>query len=169
MLGLSYRAVLPGLAKEVYRAGPEIMGWLALAAGLGALTGAALISALSKNLRLRRLIIVGCVTAGISLMVFATASRLYLGIPFLFLAGLGYTMTTATSRAVSQVISDPAMRGRVTGLTMAAYFGGMALGNFVTGRVAESFGCPASMAICGVSFLMLAFSMFALRGRQASI
>jgi len=165
MLGFSYRAVLPGIAKEVYKAGPEIVGWLAFFAGVGSFAGAVFISWFSKvaHLHVRRLVVIGCTAAGTGFVVFAATSQLWLGSAFLFLAGFGFTMTSSAVRSVSQTVAEPQMRGRVTGLTMAIFFGGIAIGNFASGLIAESFGCPASMAICGISFLILAFLIFVVK------
>ena len=157
MLGFSYRAVLPGIAKEVYKAGPEIVGYLAFWAGMGSFAGAVTASAIQKILQshVRRIVIIGCVVSGIGFIVFSATSQLWLASTFLFLAGFGFTLTSSTVRGASQIVAAPEMRGRVTGLTMAIFFGGIALGNFTSGLIAKSFGCPISMAVCGISFLIL--------------
>jgi MFS family permease len=163
--GFSYRGILPTLAKEVYKSGPEVVGYLAFAAGCGSLAGAVFVSSKSKNLKFKKLIILGCFTSGISFIVFSTTSNLIIGMALLFLAGLGFTLSFSTLRAVSQIESTPEMRGRVTGLTMMLFFGGVSVGNFMAGLIAKSFGCSASMASCGISFLILAFFIFVFKGK----
>ena len=168
MLGFSYRALLPGIAKEVYKGGPEVVGWFAFWTGLGAFIGAVTASRFSKILRLhvQRFIIIACAAAGvgftatgIGFIVFSNAVQYSFGAIFLTLAGFGFTLASSTVRSASQIVSAPEMRGRVTGISMATLFGGIAIGNFAAGLVAKSFGCPIAMTICGISFLLIVVFM----------
>ena len=159
----SYRAVLPVITKEVYASGPEVMSMLAFAAGLGSFTGSVLVSANSKKLRFRLQVVGGSLIAGSATLAFAMVSVPIFGMALLFLAGMGFSLGFATVRAISQIVSEPAMRGRVTGLTVMLFFGGMSVGNFTTGCLAKAFGCPAAMATCGITFLTLASMMFVMK------
>ena len=154
MFSFSYRAVLPVITKEIYSAGPEMMSFLAFSAGLGSFTGAVL-AQISKKLRFRLQVFGGALIAGLALLAFSAVSSPVIGAALLFLTGLGFSLGFATVRAVSQVVSKPVMRGRVTGFTMMLFFGGVSIGSFATGCLAKSFGCPAALATCGIVFLML--------------
>jgi MFS family permease len=160
MFGFSYRALLPVITKEVYKAGMGTMGNLMLAAGFGSLIGSVLVSANSKNLPFNRLVIGGTLMAGISLILFAMTSILSLGMFLLFLAGIGFTLSFSTVRAKSQIVSEKKLRGRVTGFTMMLFFMGMSIGNLSVGFLAKKFGCPAALTTSGIAFLVLSASMF---------
>jgi predicted MFS family arabinose efflux permease len=106
--------------------------------------------------------------AGIFFPAFALAPSLALAAIFMFPAGFGYMMSHSTVRAMSQIVSEPAMWGRVAGVTFLFFFTGMGLGSLTIGCVAKAFGYQTAMAVCGLSFLALAAFMFAFKRKQVS-
>lgn len=160
MFGFSYRAILPAVTEKIYHSGMGVMGNLMFAAGLGSLIGSVMVSAKSKKLPFNPLVIGGSLVAGVALVLFSFTSTLVLGMILLFAAGVGFTLGFSTVRAKSQIISEPRMRGRVTGFTMMLFFLGMSSGNFTVGCVAKSFSCQTALELSGVFFLTLATLMF---------
>jgi len=156
MLGFSYRAILPVVTAEVFRAGPQVLGYLTAVVGLGACTGSIVVSAKSKKMPFDLFVVSGSIITGIALILFSANSDLVYGLILLFMAGAGFALSFSTVRAEAQVITEEKMRGRVTGITMMSFFAGMALGNSLDGILAKSLGCGIAVGSNGIALLVLA-------------
>lgn len=162
LFAYSFRGILPAITKDLFRAGPNVLGYLGSAAGLGACAGSLIVSGSLKrkrNLPFFRYVIGGNLITGISLTTFSFISSLYFGLILLFLAGVGFTLSFSTVRAESMVITEESMRGRVVGITMMTFFIGMSTGNFLAGYLADEFGIGFSMGTNGLALLILAAVM----------
>ena len=149
LTGMSYTVLMPVFADRILGGGPETLGALMSAAGLGALA-AALTLAMRPALKgIGAWIANGALGFGLCLMLFAASSNLVLSA--LLLVGVGFAMMIqmASTNTLVQAMVPDAFRGR----TMAAYsmmFMGMApLGALLAGLVAEHAGAPAAVALGG--------------------
>ena len=170
LFGMSYNGILPAIAKDVFNAGPKVLGYMGSAVGLGAMIGGSIVSARSKNLPFNLFVVSGSAVSGLALILFPMTSNIYLALSLLFFAGIGFTLSFSTVRSESQIITNEVradMKGRVTSLTMMSFFAGMAIGNLIVGYLAKKFGFVIAIGANGVALLLLAGIMFAFRPIKA--
>lgn len=161
--GFAYRAILPSIAVDVFQAGPELLGLLFASAGLGSAVGALLVYRQELS---PCLISLGCLTAGIALVIFSAAAPDAHGMAFglLFLAGSGFAISSLTAKIMTQLVAKKEMLGRVSGLMIASTNGGTAFGQFAMGGIASLFGCVTAILINGLFLILLAgFAFYAKR------
>ena len=155
MFGFSYRAILPIVTTEVFKAGPRLLGFLTAAIGAGACVGAIIVSAKSKKVPFNLFVITGSLLTGTSLILFSLNSNVILGMVFLFFAGAGFTLSGSTVRAELQVIMEEKMRGRTIGIAMMSFFAGMATGNLLEGILTKQFGSSIAISSNGIALLII--------------
>jgi len=157
-LGLPYRTIIPAVAKEVFHLGPTGYGWLYAAPGFGAIIGATIASRYSGRRSVKLFIIGGIFVTGASLIVFSMMNTFYWGMLALVFSGAGVVGASTTIRTTLREIVKrkmPAMLGRVTGIDVALFFGGVAFGNFAIGGLSKWFGVQAAITCSGVALLLL--------------
>jgi MFS family permease len=141
--GLNFQITTALMATEVFSRGAGSYGLLGSAMAVGSLAGA-LFAARRERPRLR-LVITAAVVFGvleIAVGLMPTYLTFMFALPFVGAAAL--TVITAANATV-QLAADPAVRGRVTALYTAVFFGGTPLGAPLVGVVAEAFGARWSL------------------------
>ena len=148
-----YMQFLPSFARDIYGIGAGGLGVLMTAMGLGALTGSFAIAS-RKHIAHKSLITLGCsATFGLFLCGFAMAPTLWVGLPFLALAGASSSIYMTLNGTIIQELTPDEYRGRVSSVYMMTW-GMMPLGAVPAGAIAEVWGAPAAVflggAICAV-------------------
>jgi len=162
LLGMSYGVLMPVFAKEILRGGPQTLGFLMAASGIGAM-GGALFLASRKNVRgLGRVLVMASTLFGASLIAFAFSRNLYLSLALLAVAGFGMMIQFAASNSLLQTIVDDDKRGRVMSFYVMSFMGMGPFGALLAGWLAKTLGAPAAVAIGGTGCI-LAAGLFATR------
>ena len=148
-----YMQFLPSFARDVYGIGAGGLGVLMTAMGIGALTGSFALAA-RKNIAHKSLVTLACsATFGLFLCGFAMAPSLWVGLPFLALAGASSSVYMTLNGTIVQELTPDEYRGRVSSVYMMTW-GMMPLGAVPLGAVADVWGAPAAVflggAICAV-------------------
>ncbi len=130
-------SLLPLVAKNLVGGGASIYGSMLGALGIGALVGASLIGRLRHRMGLRRLF--ACSTVCLSLTTLALAAVHSIPVLLIVLAigGLGWMISMSTFSLVVQMAAAEMYRGRAISVFYIALFGGLALGSWAWGHVAE--------------------------------
>ena len=164
LLGLPYQALLPALARDVLELGPEGLGLLLTAVGLGAVLGAALSGTHRVSRDPRRSLRAFVFVTALGLL--ATASAAVIATPSvtitlagLALIGLGSIGFLAVANASLQIEVPDHLIGRVMGLWVVMNAGSMPVGSLVYGAVAEEFGVPLTIGLGGLAICALWASM----------
>src|SRR4029434_651844 len=89
---------------------------------------------------LGRVILVGALTFGASLVAFSTIRTVWFAAPVLALAGAGFIVQAASTNTIIQSIVDERFRGRVMAFYTMAFFGSVPVGSLISGIVATSLG-----------------------------
>jgi len=169
LLGYSFRTILPIVAVETYHDGPRVYGILMSAAAFGALTGALANSFVSKRLAKAIGLTLACSSGlmGCSLLAFSITHTLAFGLGELFLSGAGLMFSYPVIMAGLQeyAANKNNMLGRVMGWNTSMMFGGMMLGGFLNGLLAQHFGSQTTIGIGGGAALLLALLIFLERQR----
>ncbi|KPF44435.1 MFS transporter [Rhizobium sp. AAP43] len=157
VFGLTATAImslLPIVARDQLNGGPLVFGGLLGAFGFGAIIGAL------NNQRLRDLLssedIVRVSFAGFAVAAAMTgvSSSVWLTAAALVLAGACWVLALSLFNTVVQLSTPRWVVGRSLSLYQTATFGGMALGSWLWGSIAESHG--SGQALVASSFLMIA-------------
>jgi MFS family permease len=152
MFCLNFNVLLPVLAKETLHAGPRTFGVLSAAFGLGALIGG-LFAAAQRGAR-KRIMLVGSAGFGLSELLMAPGTSVWLACLLLFLAGISFTTWSSNSNSIVQLAAPDHLRGRVIGLYFFAFAGTGALGGIMAGALVHVGGTRLAFAVAGVAALV---------------
>ena len=155
-LAVPFAVLMPVFATEVLGGGPETLGFLLAAQGVGALTAALFMAYRSGMRGLGRLIAFAAAVFGVGLIGFGLSRSLWLSLPLLALAGFGLMLQTASSNTFLQMIVGDALRGRIMSIYTLAFVGTLPLGSLFSGWLAERIGAAPTVAFGGVATLVFA-------------
>ena len=157
-------ALLPYVAKEMYRTDQTGLGYLVAAFATGALVGSIALSRTGSAIRPARMMIVFCAVWYVMILVFARMESFGAAVFVLFLTGFAQSLGMVPMSAMLLRNSDVQYRGRLMGLRMLAIYG-LPLGLLLAGPLVARFGYPATATL--YSTIGLAFVGFiALRWRD---
>lgn len=164
-VGFNFHVLVPLLAADTVRVGPEGFGFLSAAFGAGALTGA-LVSATFRGASWR-LLVTGATGFGVLALALAPVDD---AVPAgLLLVGIGvsFTLFTANANALVQLGAPDHLRGRLIGLYLFAFVGLAPVGGLLAGWLAEIGGTALAFAVAGVTSLVtIAVASASVRRRE---
>lgn len=167
LVGMPYTVLMPVFADEVLRGGPNTLGLLMAASGVGALAGALFLAARKSVLGLGKYIPLAAAAFGAGLVAFSFSRALWPALVLMVLTGLGFMVQMASSNTVLQTIVDEDKRGRVMSFYTMAFMGTAPFGSLLAGGVAERVGTPYTLLLGGVGCVLgaawFALSLPALR------
>jgi len=154
VLGQSYSVLLPQFAATTLGLPALGLGLLFSLIGLGALMGNLLVAGLDSRRRLGRWLLLLGATAGAALVGLALTRTLYPALGALFLLGLVGLPFFTLAEALVQLLSPPALRGRVSGLYMLSW-AAMPLGSLPLAALADAVGVAVPLACAGGALLAI--------------
>ena len=154
VLVFPYQQMLPVFARDVLRIGPELLGLLVAADGLGALVAALAIAA-HRGFGLHAQLFAGGSMAAATLLLGFAASPWYgLSLVLLCLVGLAESGFATMQSALVLLSAPAAMRGRAMGV-LSACIGTGPFGTLWIGLLASHVGAPLATAACSALALAL--------------
>jgi MFS family permease len=150
LVGMPYTVLMPVFASQVLRGGPNTLGLLMAASGVGALLGALFLAARRSVLGLGTYIPLTAAAFGAGLVAFSFSRSLWLSMLLMVVTGLGFMVQMAASNTVLQTIVDEDKRGRVMSFYTMAFMGTAPFGSLLAGGVAERIGAPLTLMFGGV-------------------
>ena len=170
LLGRPYLLLMPAFAREVQHVGPQGLGLMVAASGLGSLIGALLLASLRSSKRLEHLLLITGVCFGISLAIFALVPFFLLASLVLIGCGAGATMTMMVANTLLQTSAPSAMKGRVMSLYTLIAAGFTPLGAFIVTGMATKIGLEYATILAGIGVIIVVISGFQFieRRRQCS-
>lgn len=157
LLGMSYTVLMPVIASKVLQGGPNTLGFLMAASGMGALAAAIALAARQSIRGLGKIIPLCTVTFAVALFGFCRSHVLWLALPLLFVMGFSMMMQNAACNTILQTIVEPDKRGRVMSLYTMAFMGMAPLGSLWAGALADRIGVTNTLTISAVGCLLLGF------------
>lgn len=154
LVGMPYTVLMPVMANEVLGGGPNTMGVMMAATGVGALIGAILLTARKTVLGLGKFIPLAAVLFGLGLFFFSMSRTLWISAPLLVLTGYGFINQLAVSNTLLQTIVDEDKRGRVMSFYVMAFMGTAPFGSLLAGSVAARFGAPTTLMFGGLGCVL---------------
>lgn len=157
LVGMPYTVLMPVFANEILLGGPNTLGILMAASGVGALAGAMLLAARRSVLGLGKYIPLMAGTFGAGLIAFSFSRMLWLSLILMVVTGLGFMVQMAASNTVLQTIVDEDKRGRVMSFYTMAFMGTAPFGSLLAGSVAAKIGAPYTLLFGGLGCILGAF------------
>ena len=148
--GTPYVVLMPAIATEVFHGGPNTLGLLMTATGVGALTGALYLAQRESVVGLGRIIMWASAVFGVGLAVFSQLTSLWLAFVVLAIAGCGFMIHLAATNTVLQTIVEERLRGRVMSFYTMAFFGTVPIGSLIGGVMADRFGAMPTVLMTGI-------------------
>jgi MFS family permease len=154
LVGMPYTVLMPVFADEVLHGGPNTLGMLMAASGVGALIGAMFLAARKSVLGLGKYIPLMAGAFGAGLILFSFTRVLWLSLLFMVITGLGFMVQMAVSNTILQTIVDEDKRGRVMSFYTMAFMGTAPFGSLLAGGVAERIGAPHTLLFGGIGCVL---------------
>jgi MFS family permease len=149
LMGWPFVVLMPIFAVKVLHGGPNTMGFLMGAVGVGALASA-LVLVVRKSVRgLTRIIPVAAVIFGCGLIAFGFSRAMWLSMILMLFTGYGMMQGLTASNTVIQTLVDEKMRGRVMSYYTAAFVGMAPFGSLLAGFLAHWMGAPRTVIFNG--------------------
>jgi MFS family permease len=148
--GMPYTTLAPIFAREILQGGPETLGFLMAASGLGALISAVYLSTRPSVLGLTRLIAIAPAVFGAALITFAFSRVLWLSLLATLLLGMSLIMQHTAGNTVLQTIVEEDKRGRVLSFYLMAFTSMVTFGNLLAGTLASWIGAPNTLVVGGI-------------------
>jgi len=167
----SFSALMPVFAVNIFAAGPEGLGLLLSAVGVGGVLGGVASVWTSRIERVGLTQVLGLLGFAASLMGFAMSPSVYVAAAFLVGAGMAEMIHMTANVTTLQMCAPPGLRGRVASL-LPMFPALIAVGSFTSGIGADLIGAPAlvlllAAAAAGIVAVAWARSA-ALRGLRLS-
>jgi predicted MFS family arabinose efflux permease len=154
--GSCYWALLPLIAREQLRGGPQLFGVLVGCIGAGAVSGALWLPHLRARWGLDRLQRLGQVATAIALLAFALLRVPALGMLAALLAGAAWLASLSTLNVAAQLALADALRARGMALYTMVFYGCLAAGSLLWGQVATATDVATALSIAaGLAILAL--------------
>ena len=154
LVGMPYTVLMPVFANDVLHGGPNTLGFLMAASGVGALMGALFLAARRSVLGLGKFIPLMAAAFGAGLIVFSFTRVLWLSLGLMVVTGLGFMVQMAVSNTVLQTIVEEDKRGRVMSFYTMAFMGTAPFGSLLAGSVADRIGAPHTLVFGGIGCIL---------------
>ena len=156
IFAMPYQALMPVFQKDVLRVGPEALGLMLAAPGVGAVVAALILASIAAQVRRKgMLLLVALNLLGVSLISFSQITSLPLALVALAGVGACQILYAATTNTMLQIIVPDALRGRVTSIYMLDH-GLSPIGALMAGVGAHLLGAPTTVAMMGAAVIVLA-------------
>jgi MFS family permease len=155
---MTQSVLLPIFVAEKLNGGPNTLGLLSGATGLGALCGALYLASRSSVLGLGRVIVVATTTLGCALAGFAWSQSVGLSAMCLVGVGAGMMIEMAACNTLIQTMVDEDKRGRVMGFYGMAFQGTAPFGSLLAGWLSHVIGVREAVMGSAVIILLAAFT-----------
>jgi predicted MFS family arabinose efflux permease len=155
IFAVPYQTLMPVFQKDVLRVGPEGLGLLMAAPGVGAVIAVLMLASVGHRIRRQGLLLVASIIIlGLFLILFSQITWFPLALITLVLAGVFQMFFLASTATMLQLIVPDELRGRVMSLYMLDR-GFMPAGALFAGTAAHFIGAPMTVATMGAIVILL--------------
>lgn len=153
--GAAAWALMPLVASELLAKGSTTFGILLGALGLGAVLGAASSTWMRSRLRGENIIRFAALIYGLSCIGVALQPGIIAMVFLLVIAGAGWVQALSNFSVAGQLWAPTEAVGRVVAMVSSLTFGGIALGSWLWGHVAEVQGVGAALMYSGCAMILV--------------
>jgi MFS family permease len=156
------KALYPEMAEEIFGGGPDVVGLMFSALGVGGALAAALGGWMGRIHRHGVAVLIAVAAWAVSIIGFGLSPVLWLALAFLALAGAADLVSAVFRSSILQSAAPDEMRGRLFGLNIVVVTGGPRLADVRAGAVAVLFS-PIAAVVSGGITCLIALALLALR------
>jgi MFS family permease len=160
--GMPFTVLMPVFADRILHAGPQGLGVLMGATGVGALGGALLLASRTQLRGFTLGIPLAAAVFAVSLAGFAASNRMWLSCAMLFVAGFAVMLQVGASNTLIQSMVPDHLRGRAMSVYSMMYIGIGPFGAMAAGFAADGFGARVTI-LAGAVVCLMAGVAFAVR------
>ena len=160
MFIMPFQAIMPVIVRDILNRGPEDLGILMTAAGVGALCGSFSVALANSIRQLNTLMLIAGIGVGLALSLFALSSVFLLSLFLVFVLGLFVQMFMTSNFTVVQLATPDAVRARIISMRFIAVGLGP-IGMISLGIAAEMFGPQPSLVVMAVINIIVVTIIFA--------
>jgi MFS family permease len=160
---ISSLALLPLVARELVAGGALTYGGLLGAFGVGAIIGGVINGRVREQLSNEWIVRLACIGFGLSNILLAFSSNVWLSLLLLLPAGACWVMALSLFNVTVQLSTPRWVVARALSLYQTATFGGMAVGSWIWGVAADAYG--VEMALLGSGVVLIVTVAVGLRYR----
>ncbi len=146
-------ALAPLIARDRLDGGVGAFGALLAAFGVGAITGAFSTSSLRRRLSPETIVRLSIVAVAVGTLGAGLGQTIWMTATALATAGMGWVLTLAAFNVAVQLSSPGWVVARALALYQMSAFGGMALGSWLFGALAERSGIGPALATAAVALV----------------
>lgn len=140
-----FQSLLPAVVRDQMHGTEFSFGLMLGVFGIGSILAALFVSAARRRFGTEAVVTFGVLTFVIALPMLARIDSIGPALPVSFLAGIGWTACMTTLNVAMQVRSPDEILGRCLAIYQAITFGGMAIGAWLWGAVADWVSLPAAL------------------------
>lgn len=158
-LGISlaaYQALLPSIVSDQLHGTEFQFGLMLGLFGIGSIAAAPFAGQLRRKLKLEGLLTAASLAFVFVLSVLAEVHVVWYALPAAFLGGMAWVLILTTLNTAVQLRSPDAILGRCLSIYQAVTLGGMAIGSWMWGAMADWRGLPFTLH-AGSVFLIVSF------------
>lgn len=157
LMGVPYTVLMPIFAEKILHGGPQALGFLLGAAGVGALAGSLYLASRKTVLGLGRVVVVATLIFGLGLIAFSFSRVFWLSLISMVFTGSGMMVQMASTNTILQTLVEEDKRGRVMSLYTMAFMGMVPFGSLLAGTLADRIGAPGTIMIGGIACILGSF------------
>jgi MFS family permease len=154
LLGTPLSVLMPIFADRILHAGPQGLGILMGASGVGALAGALRLAARVELRGLGTWIAAATAGLAVSLIVFSVSRSFPLSVALMVPVGFAMMVAMGSTNTLVQAMVPDHYRGRVMALYSMMFMGMAPFGALLAGALAGRIGAPMAVACGGVACLI---------------
>lgn len=154
LMGMQYTVLVPIFAEKILHGGPETLGFLMAASGVGALLGGTYLATRKSVLGIGKLMALAPGISGTGLIGLSLSRVLPFSLLTMLLVGFGIIIQIAGSNTFLQTIVDDDKRGRIMSIYTMAFLGMIPFGNLLAGALADRIGAPNTLIIAGSACIL---------------
>jgi MFS family permease len=158
---MPYTVLMPAIASTVLGGGPNALGALMAATGLGAVAGAFYMASRQSVLGLGHITGGAAFVFGGALVAFGLSREFWLSLAILPLVGAAFILTMASTNTYIQTVVEERLRGRVMAFYTMAFLGTAPIGSLIAGVLANRIGAPNTIVLGGAACMAGALWYFA--------
>ena len=150
----TYQRFLPMFAKDILRVGPDGLGMLMAASGVGAIVSLLFLDAAGRRWRQDHLLWFSASATPLLLILFCVSRNLWVSVLLMALLGSAQVLFRTVSRLVIQVEAPRELLGRVMSIFLMDQ-GLRSVGSMVMGAFATLFGPALGLSLCSIVSMAL--------------
>jgi MFS transporter, DHA1 family, staphyloferrin A biosynthesis exporter len=164
----NYQRFLPVFAKDILKVGPDGLGVLMAASGVGAVLSLVFLEAANRRWRPETLLWFSAKATPLLLILFCFSRSLWVSVVLLGLLGAMQILFRTVSRLVIQVEAPRELIGRVMSIFLMDQ-GLRSVGSMIMGSSVTIFGATLGLSLCSViSIALTAATFYRLLGNSSS-